>query len=60
MVVRQLRVNDLRKLARQAARDAGLDTDTADAVARRVVERHRPHCDVDEIIRDEVQKHAAP
>jgi hypothetical protein len=64
-------------MAYKAARDVPLDTDTADAVAHKVVERvvdlrlnvidhilHEPSPTrltmVGRIIREEIQKHAAP
>jgi hypothetical protein len=52
-----------KKRAYQAARDAGLDTNTADAVARRVADMHDDEFqdrEVDEFIREEISKHANP
>ena len=47
--------------AYREARQAGLDTDTADAVKHRVLERVLLGGETpDRVIRDEIAKHAAP
>jgi len=58
-------VSQVRKRAYRSARQAGLDTDTSDAVAVRVAEtvtRTRLESErvIDAMISCEIQKHAAP
>lgn len=57
---RPLSVAQIRSLARTAARNAGLDTDTADAVAHRVVERMTPHVTIADLIQRVIAEHAQP
>lgn len=57
---RPLKANQIRTMARKAAREAGLDADTADAVAHRVIERLRPHVAIEDIIQQEINRHAHP
>lgn len=50
----------IRTLARNAARQAGLDSNTADAVAHRVVERMKPHEPIADLIQRVITEHAQP
>jgi hypothetical protein len=60
LIQRSMRVQAIRRKATRLARDAGLDINTACAVAQSVLDRMTPHCDVDKLIRRVIQEHAQP
>lgn len=47
-------------MARKRAREAGLDKDTADAVAHRVIDRMVPHLNLTTLIDRIIAEHAQP